>query len=213
MSERIVAVKPRPRDRVRIELAGGRFFLIPEEQASGLMPGAELESETIERFDRMDQYFRGREKAMRLVAARARTIFEMRGALDKMELLESVREGIIGELKELELLDDRRFAEEFVRMKIDVRGMGPHRLRRDLRTKGVASAIIDQVVGAATTTDTQESLARQQAEKKVGGAVVDEKVARRVMAHLQRQGFDYDVINKVTIELLRRSGRDDIIED
>jgi regulatory protein len=206
MPECIVELKPRPRERVTVTLSGGRFFTIPAEQAVGLDVGVELDAAAVARLDRIDQYFRGREKIMRLIALRARTRTEVRGILDRMEIDVPVRDGLIAELEELGLVDDERFARDFVRVKADARSMGPHRLRHDLRKKGVRRDIVDAAIGEEIDAERQEAMARELAERKVGRGPVDERVVRRVAGMLKRRGYDYEVVNRIAYELLQRAG-------
>lgn len=206
MPDRIVEVKPRPRDRVTVTLAGGRFFTIPEEQARELAPGRELSEGEVERLGRVDQYFRGKDKALRLLAVRARSRYELRVALDGLGVAAAVREGILDELVEAGLIDDRRFAREYVQAKAEGGGMGPHRLRFDLKQRGVNRSIIDDVLASELPAERQEALARGLVERKVGAGAVDDRVVRRVAGMLRRKGYDYEIVNRISYELLQRRG-------
>jgi regulatory protein len=198
---------------VTITTAGGRSFTIPEEQARVLSVGLELSPPEIDRLDRLDQYFRGRDRALRMVSLRARTRAEVRTALSTIGLSAGVRDGILAELEELGLVDDERFAREFVRTKAEVRFFGPHRLRRDLAKKGVAREIIDTVLDEELAAESQEAQARALVERKLAGAPVDERAVRRIAGLLQRKGYDYEIVNRISYELLRRAGSDEARED
>ena len=195
-----------------IRLSGGRFFTIPDEQAGGLSIGDTLSEETVERLDRMDQYFRGRDKAMTMISRKARSRDEVRRMLDSMEISSSVRDGIVGELEELTLIDDARFAREFVRLKADVRHLGPHRLRHDLGKLGVGREHIENAL-AEMDVDRQQSMAWALVERKLGIGKVDERAVRRIAGLLQRKGFDYEVVNRVSYELLQRAGNESATEE
>jgi regulatory protein len=208
MPDCIVELKPRPRDRVTVSLTGGRFFTIPAEQAALLAPGRVLADDEVERLDRIDQYFRGRDKAMRLLALRARTQHEMRTALDALSILPAVRDGLLAELEEMGLVDDTRFARDYVRVKADVRSMGPHRLRQDLKRRGVRRAVVDGALGEELTPERQEATARALVARKLGAGAPDEKTVRRIAGMLRRKGFDYEIVNRIAYELLQRVGRD-----
>jgi regulatory protein len=211
MPERIAQLKPRPRDRVTVTLSGGRFFTIPAERAASLSEGVELSDDEVARLERVDQYFRGMDKAVRLLSLRARTRYELKTALNRLEIAPPVRDGIVAELEEQGLVDDRRFALEYVRVKADVRAMGPHRLRHDLRKRGVAGETIEAVLGEEFDVERQESMARALVERKVTGPV-DEKTVRRVAGLLRRKGYDYEVVNRISYDLLQRIGSDNGIE-
>jgi regulatory protein len=213
MPENIVEWKPRPRDRVFIRLSGGRFFTVPASETNPLREGATLSDEEIEKLSRIDQYVRGREKAVRLLAIRPRSRREITKALDAMSLVPSIRDGVLVELEELGLVDDARFARDFVRSQVDLRRLGPHRLRFDLKRKGVSASLIDAALAAELDDDRQVTAAREIVRKKLGSATPDEGDIRRLAAQLKRKGLDYGIINRVLYDALRRSGRDVIDEE
>jgi regulatory protein len=210
MPERIVERKPRPRDRVLIRLSGGRFFAIPEAAAASLVEGAELADADIERLERINQYTRGRDKALRLLALRARSRRELDDSLRSIGIADAVRAGILSELEESGLIDDARFAREFVSVKKEVRHAGPHRLRSDLKKRGLGRADVEQAL-AMYDAEEQEAMARALVEKQLVRGPVDEKFVRRIVGLLTRKGFDYAVVNRIAAELARRIGHD--IED
>ncbi len=206
MPETVVERKPRPRDRVWIRLSGGRFFAVPEEVAAKCPVGTSLSIEDIARLESVDQYLRGRDKAMRLLSMRPRSRREIDTALRALGLADAVRNGLVAELEEAGLVDDARFAREFVSVRKDVRRVGPHRLRADLAKLGVNRAVVDRAL-ASYSTDEQETLARALVERTLRGGAVDEKLVRRVVALLKRKGYDYSVVNRVAYELARKIPR------
>ncbi len=212
MPERIVELKSRPRDRVTVTLSGGRFFTIPAERAAAMTPGLELRDDEINSIDCIDQYFRGAEKANRLLSHRSRTKHELETALDRLLISAPVRDGLLAELSQQGLIDDKRFAQEYVHVKAEVRSMGPHRLRADLKKYGVARVIIDEVLGSEFDSERQESMARELVERKVAGAAIDERLVRRIAGLLRRKGYDFEIVNRISYELLERVVRDTDVE-
>lgn len=208
MPERIVERKPRPRDRVFIRLSGGRFFAIPEEAAAALVVGAELSDDDVDRLDRLGQWIRGRDRAVRLLALRARSKREVEDTLRTMGISDAVRGGIVADLEESGLIDDARLAREFVSIKKDVRHAGPHRLRADMKKRGLRREVVEQALSDYGAGE-QEAIARALVEKRTGGGPVDERLVRRVTGMLTRKGFDYAVINRIAADLVRRIDRGD----
>ncbi len=206
MPETIVERKPRPRDRVWIRLSGGRFFAVPEAAAAACVLGAVLSNDDIANLERLDQYLRARDKALRLFAVRSRSRKEIDTALRTMGIADAIRQGVIAELEEQGLVDDARFARELVSVRKDTRRVGPHRLRADLSKLGVNRAVADRALSSYGT-DEQETQARALVERTLRSGVVDEKAVRRVVALLKRKGFDYSVVNRVAYELARKIPR------
>jgi regulatory protein len=213
MPDRIAELKPRPRARVLVTLAGGRFFTIPAEQAYVLSVGLEISDVEIARLDHIDQYFRGREKALRLLSLRHRTRHEVKTALEKMYIESAIREGILSELEEDGLIDDARFALEYTQTKAEARFMGPHRLRHDLARLGVRRDVVDDAMEATFGGDTQEAQAWALVERKLGLSTPDERSVRRLAGLLRRKGYDYEVVNRISYELLRRAGSERALEE
>ncbi len=204
MPERIERIEPRPRERVRVTLSGGRFFTIPAPAAEGLREGAVLDDDALARLDRMDQYGRGRDRALRLLARRARTRHELGAALAADGITEPVRRGILAELEEQGLVDDRRFAVEYARSRAEARFHGPHRLRHDLRRLGVARADVDAAIEAVFGGEEQAARARALVARRLGDGPVDERAVRRIVGLLRRRGYDYEVVGDIAASLLRR---------
>ncbi|UCG51212.1 MAG: RecX family transcriptional regulator [Candidatus Latescibacterota bacterium] len=212
MSESVVQWKPRPRNRVFIKLSGGRFFTIPEAEGEALKPGTKLSEEAIERLSRIDQYFRGRDKSMRLLAIRSRSRYEIESTLDGMGIAPEIRNGILGELQESGLIDDVRFTREYVSSRIELKQLGPHRLRFDLKKFRVSAAIAHQVLNDAFPPGRQEELAWAIVRKKLRTAKAQEKDIRRIRDLLRRKGLDYEIINHVAYELLKKQGREQSLD-
>lgn len=206
MPEIITERKPRPRDRVEIRLSGGRFFAIPQAAAEMLAVGQQLSDEDVLHLDGIDQYTRGRDKAMRMLALRSRSKREIDDALRAMNLRDTIRTGLVRELEEIGLVDDTRFAREFVAVKKDVRRVGPHRLRQDLGRLGLSRGTVDAAL-AGFGADEQLTMARALVEKQMGASLPSEKVLRRIVGMLRRKGYDYSVVNKVAYDLARRIPR------
>ena len=186
-----------------IKLSGGRFFTIPQSEGQALGTGIVLRDDDIERLSRIDQYVRGRDKALRLLSIRARSRHELESALAGMEIAPGVRSGILEELRELGLVDDARFAREFAGARIELKRVGPHRLRFELGKFGVSSAIVDRVLDESFPSGRQDELAWEVVRKRLGSRKPDEGDIRRINGLLKRKGFDYGVINRIAYELLK----------
>ncbi|HKW15026.1 MAG TPA: RecX family transcriptional regulator [Candidatus Krumholzibacteria bacterium] len=174
--------------------------------------GQQLSDEDVAHLDGIDQYTRGRDKAMRMLALRSRSKREIDDALRAMNLRDTIRTGIVRELEEIGLVDDARFAREFVAVKKDVRRVGPHRLRYDLGKLGLARTAVDEALSDFGAEE-QLTMARALAEKQLGASLPNEKLVRRVIGMLRRKGYDYSVVNKVAYELARRIPNSNATDD
>jgi regulatory protein len=85
----------------------------------------------------------------------ARRSYARRALFDRLRerFSEDEAEAAVERLAGLGLLDDRDYAERFVRDRFDRAGYGPHRIRRDLLRKGVDSTVADIAIQSAVSAD------------------------------------------------------------
>lgn len=132
--------------------------------------------------------------ALRYVAIRPRSIWEMRTYFQRKQVDEPVADEIITRLTSYGLLDDKKFAEAWVSNRRILKATSKRRLRQELQQKHVASSIVDIVL--------HEDEAD---ERTVLAELVEKKRSRypdkqKFMQYLARQGFGYDDIKSVLSE-------------
>ena len=146
------------------------------------------------------------ERAVAMLAARARTAKDLRRRLImKGEPAALVDEAIV-RLTELGYLDDAAYALMVARGKATDAGWSGHRLRRELRRRGVGreeteSAVreVGDEMGPAQD-ERLEALARKRGRQLDGD---DPRAARRrLVAYLGRRGYDLDDVLRVVAKVL-----------
>jgi len=80
---------------------------------------------------------------MALLARREHATDEVRGKLCALGFDPSAVAEVLSDLREEGLLSDARFAQSFVRSRVE-RGHGPMRIRHELQARGLDGALIDQ---------------------------------------------------------------------
>jgi len=97
------------------------------------------------------------------------------------------------------LVDDERFAEDFVRARVATRPRSGFVLVRELMQRGIARSAAQEVVNRLVPAESHENLARELlARKQAMYRGLDEPTRRRrLTAFLARRGFSYEVIQKV----------------
>lgn len=128
-----------------------------------------------------------RRRAMDLLAMREHSRKELRGKLQaRMDDTDSL-DDVLDRLEQDELLSDQRFAEAFVRSRIN-RGQGPVRLRQELMQRGVTEALAHQAIESQGCD--WFALAEEVAERRFGSEPASERreLARR-LRFLQYRGF------------------------
>jgi len=134
--------------------------------------------------------------ALRYVAMRPRSEWELRTYLKRKEVDEPVADTIVERLQKVGLLDDLAFARSWVANRHVLKSTSKRRLRLELKQKRLSESVIDMVL-TEDETDERESLR----------ALVAKKSARypdknKFMQYLARQGFSYDDIKTVLNEPL-----------
>src|SRR5688572_24264793 len=138
------------------------------------------------------------DRALDLLAFRARSVAELRRKLlQKGELATDV-EAVIARLQEQKLLDDADFARQFARHKATAAGASRWRIMTELTRKGVARDVATAAVDGLAETegiDLSASIHRVAEKKWKSLAKLDERTARnRLYAFLARRGFAPDEI-------------------
>lgn len=131
---------------------------------------------------------------LRLLTARARTRAELETKLAGKGYPDEVTTQVLDRLAQVGLIDDRDFAEQWVRSRHTYAGKGKRALAAELRTKGVDSEVIDDVLA-----DVDAGAERQRAEQLVRDRLrrerlddddAEAKVMRRLVGMLARRGYN-----------------------
>jgi len=210
-----VAQQPRRHDRYSVSVEdemGTRARLVVSDEFAlrrRLREGDELDAEAsaelIEAAARCTAY----DRAMNALASRGRSTKELERWLTQRGIADPHIDATIAKLTKLGLLDDARYAHEFVRSRVAGRGTSVWSLRRELARRGVERSLADEAINEAMVEGGVDELAiarREAAKKWRTLSRVDRAAARRrLMAFLLRRGFPGDVVQMVSRELLREA--------
>ncbi len=138
---------------------------------------------------------RARHSALRLLARREHSQYELRRKLKARGYGERLVDELLAELITERLLSDTRYAEAMVTNRAS-RGYGPLRICMELRDRGVAEGIVDKVLQEAEV-DWEERL-RHTYDRKYGGIAVESfKTWASRAQFLNNRGFSVDAIRRV----------------
>jgi regulatory protein len=140
------------------------------------------------------------ERAVKLLAAKARSVAELRERLleGRGGANETVVETVISRLREYGYLDDDRFALSYASLKVKQRPIGRRRLERELRMKKVESSVADEALELVYAETSEEQLIDQAIEKRIRlrGKPKDRLEAKSLFDHLLRQGFPFELVSE-----------------
>jgi regulatory protein len=142
--------------------------------------------------------------ALRLLSLRARSQQELVERLRHRGFGTDVVARVVQDLTSRGLVDDRAFASERARTRVLSHHVGPHRLKEELRQKGMPSEIIETTVRETFREVDEEEVARAGAAKRLKalGHVSTPVALRRLAAYLLRQGFSPETVQRVVSTLV-----------
>jgi regulatory protein len=152
---------------------------------------------------------RARAICLRLLTGTPRTRKQLAEALRKREIPQDVAEEVLSRFEEVGLINDAAFAGAWVESRHHGRGLAKRALARELRTKGVDSALIDEAVGRLDPGQEEET-ARELVARRLPatrGLERDRRV-RRLAGMLARKGYGEGVALRVVRRALEEEGED-----
>lgn len=177
-----------------VEVDGERFATLPAEVITGLEldVGEPLSSDAWDRLREAANLEAACRVAVRLLAARARSEWELRRSLAQRGHDRQAVDGAIAQLRDRGHVDDAAFADLFARSRL-TRGHGAFRVVSDLRRRGVDGALATRTVDAVSRelgVDAGDQL-RTLVEKRHGqlAGLSPTVRRRRLLAFLGRRGF------------------------
>jgi len=142
---------------------------------------------------------RARDAAFRLLAVRARSARELQQRLRRKGFPPELVDQVISDLQAKGYQSDEDFARQYAREKWRGSGWGPARVRKELRAKGIASELIEQVVEALYEDQDLTTAILPLARRRWEGMqdLPQETRKRRLTGFLQRRGYDWGTIRQV----------------
>ncbi len=191
-------------------LLDGKFALSLEAEVAvkeGLRVGQELSASQIEALTRSDRFHRCLNAAAHYLSYRPRSESELRKRLGERGFDDDSMEAVIAKLKGQGLIDDMAFAQFWKENRESFSPRSQWLTKLELRRKGVADDIIDQVVNAIDDNDN----AYRAAQRKTRSLSMSDyqSFRRRLAGYLKRRGFGYEVINHTVEQLWQEEGKKD----
>ena len=146
------------------------------------------------------------ERAAKLLAAKARSVAELRERLLERCSNKDVVETVIARLREYGYLDDERYALTYASSKVRQSPVGRRRLQQSLRMKKVDREVADNALDQVFAETPEEELIGRAIEKRLRlrGRPKTRAEAKSLFDHLLRQGFPFELVQeriRATLEL------------
>ncbi len=191
----IKAQKKNP-ERVSIYLDGEYGFGLSRIVAAWLQIGERLDEKKIESLLDSDANEVAYTKALKLINLKPRTEKEIRSKLVADGFSEDQCDTVLQRLCEAGLVEDDRYARQWVENRNELHPRSRMLISMELRHKGIADEVIEQVLEDSATDEDLALMAATQYARKLS---IDDgmEFRRRLSAFLVRRGFSYGTIAPV----------------
>ncbi len=140
----------------------------------------------------MDSFDRALRYALNILNRRDYTEFEMLSKLNNRGFEKDVIDNTIKYLKEKKLIDDERYADNFIYFKLK-NGYGKKRIEYELKKKGIDGNIINKYLQEVD----EGSFIKEVFEKKLTTLKNSRNKKSKLYSFLVRRGYGYDLINEI----------------
>lgn len=140
-------------------------------------------------------------KVMRYCSYQERSTYEVKQKLREYRLNESDQELVLEYLLKENFLNELRFAESFVRGKVNVKRWGIFKIREGLAAKGVKNEVVNVALDGINKKLYYQNL-EELTEKKLNLLGVDEQKREKLYRFLQSKGYEGELISEVMKEKL-----------
>jgi regulatory protein len=136
--------------------------------------------------------------ALNGLARRAYSVYEMRTYLERRAGDKASVRRILDRLKQQKLLDDARYARQFVRLHAEIRKQGAYRIARDLRGRGVPDRHIESALAERAAESDESEVVRARLVRKLKSLrrPLDERSTASLYRSLLRAGFAVETIRR-----------------
>lgn len=177
----------------------------------GLRTGLRIDDTMAERLRDASGELAVFDKAVELLAVRARSTRDLRMRLRRAGAAEAQIERAVQRLMALNLLNDEEYARNLAHMRVVGGGVSKRRIGQELRKRGVPRDVADEAIDATlqeVELDEQGAALTAAGRRLRALGSLDELTRRRrLYAFLARRGYGPDVIARALRDLL--AGRDD----
>lgn len=180
---------------------GHRWLLrVETSERLGLVRGSLVEASRMDGIAGEEQLPEARSDAERYTARAEHTRRQLMEYLRRRGYLPDVVEEVSSWAEGSGLVDDRRYAEAFLLSHSERSPMGDHRIRMELRKRGVDPSI---VAGLLEERDLEglHGVVVDEVRRRYGG-LDREKAMRRASGYLSRRGFPFETVRRLLDEAL-----------
>ncbi|HOD12222.1 MAG TPA: regulatory protein RecX [Candidatus Omnitrophota bacterium] len=138
---------------------------------------------------------KGKTYCFRLLRIRQRSQAEIAQRLKQKRYPSKIINKLVQYLKTLELINDQQFARDWIKMRL-FKGLGRHRIRCELRQKGISDTIIVKTLSECLKSVDEAGVVEQIANKRLARYknLEPSVLKRRLYGYLMRRGFEESLV-------------------
>lgn len=141
---------------------------------------------------------------MRLCARAEKSSGDAMRLMRTWGVAEAERQGVLDRLVTQRFIDDRRYAEAYVREKSTLAGWGARKISQQLRLKGVSKDIITEVLATLDSDDARTRLTdKLQRKLRTTKAATDYELRGKLLRYALSLGYEYDLAMEAINNLYR----------
>ena len=198
-----ITAKGGRKDKIHIYIDGEYRLTVDEIFwfSCGYISGDEIDEEELTAFEEVAGSRRAFNSALNSLDYRDHSEKEIRAKLMRKHGAEYVDEAV-EKLIELDLINDRRYAENYARELFEHKKFGKIRIKSELIAKGIASDIASKAVNSLFEDEEPDNIQRivDIIEKKYYNRMNDEVGRKKVFSALQRMGYSFSDIREAMSE-------------
>ena len=198
-----ITAKGGRKDKIHIYIDGEYRLTVDEIFwfSCGYISGDEIDEEELTAFEEAAGSRRAFNSALNSLDYRDHSEKEIRAKLMRKHGAEYVDEAV-EKLIELDLINDRRYAENYARELFEHKKFGKIRIKSELIAKGIASDIASEAVNSLFEDEEPDNIQRivDIIEKKYYNRMNDEVGRKKVFSALQRMGYSFSDIREAMSE-------------
>lgn len=198
-----ITAKGGRKDKIHIYIDGEYKLTVDEIFwfSCGYISGDEIDEEELTAFEEAAGSRRAFNSALNSLDYRDHSEKEIRAKLMRKHGAEYVDEAV-EKLIELDLINDRRYAENYARELFEHKKFGKIRIKSELIAKGIASDIASETVNSLFEDEEPDNIQRivDIIEKKYYNRMNDEVGRKKVFSALQRMGYTFSDIREAMSE-------------
>jgi regulatory protein len=192
--------------RLSIYLDGNFYCGVSEEVATKhqLKKGTTIDENELKELLHDEELSNAKKYVYNILARRMYSSSEIRKKLKEQGYTDEIIDNVISMMEGYGYLNDKTFAEEWIRSRAHNNPKGKIVLKRELTQKGIEGDIIEEVFSQSFDESQQSEIALDMARRQSRSYRNDDPISarRKLQGYLIRRGFDFETVRNVVDKVL-----------